>query len=352
MAASNQDLNNLVAQDTKASMTAVSVAMAFMRTLDSEYSYLSTSEELALIKHFVTLGKQGLEGWNWGLFKAISACPNRLQRYILDSVVVPGFDLHMTLRKLMIKNKIQSAISKGVEQVVFLGGGYDIRAFVSALQYPAVKFFECDRGQTRRIKLNGLRTIPSDIELGAYEIHDLDEGTVLVNDNLFYIDCDLMQDDLHLKLSQHGFSCSHKTLIIAEGLTMYFHELELKYLLGKLQLMLQEGDELILSFMTETYVSAINTAAVNESDEPLLFALPRESVVSFVGEIGFSVESQFDSMNRFAELGVARGASQMEYYYLLQRTDNIPNRSLNDIPEIDFEIPEADLNDSAACRLM
>lgn len=349
MAASGRDLAQVVAQDAKASMTAVSVAMAFTRTLEAEYGYLFSKVELDLATHFMTLGRQGLEGASWFLFSAVSSCPNRFQRFLLDKLVLPGFDLHMMLRKLMIKNKIHSAIEEGVEQVVFLGGGYDIRAFVSALQFPLVEYFECDRGQTRRIKVGGLGSIPEEIELD-FTLHALDDGTVAVNHNLHYIDCDLLlPGQLQLKLIQHGFSPARKTLVIAEGLTMYFNEDEIKNLLGQLSAILSENDEVILSFMTETHVSSVNTAAVKNSNETLRFALPRERVVPFVRDAGFSVVGQFNSMNRFEELGAEREAEQVEYYYQLQRADYVPDKDLSDVPEMAFDIrPELVIEQNAS----
>ncbi|WP_160116790.1 hypothetical protein [Legionella sainthelensi] len=49
--------------------------------------------------------------------------PYFIQQSFFNAGGVPGYDHIMMLRKLMIKDKIESAIKSGIGQIIFLGGG-------------------------------------------------------------------------------------------------------------------------------------------------------------------------------------------------------------------------------------
>ncbi|KTD20990.1 O-Methyltransferase involved in polyketide biosynthesis [Legionella lansingensis] len=318
-----QSKHESIPDDIKPSVTALSVAMAFARSLDTGHVYLFSKQELALIKHFVNIGKQSLYGFNWVLSESLSHMPYSIQQSFFNAVVVPGYDQLIMLRKLMIKNKIESAIEAGVEQIIFLGGGYDIRALVTALIHPDIRVYELDRGPTREHKIKGLKTMPQEISLEEGSITELSDGTISVGNNLKYIECDLGKNDLLNTLEVHGFEKEKKTLVIGEGLTMYLSQEENRALLTSLAKILKDNDEVLLSFMSEIASSKIAEASLKRSKETYRFSLAPQNVIAFVEESGFCVDRKFVAASMLDEVGDLSAADYhkknknrpKEYYY-------------------------------------
>lgn len=335
--------------DIKPSVTALSVAMAFVRSLDTGYLYLFSKQELELIRHFVNIGKQSLYGFNWILSEGLSRMPYSIQQSFFNAVVVPGYDHIIMLRKLMIKNKIESAIKSGIEQIIFLGGGYDIRALVTSLTHPDISIYELDRGPTREHKIKALKTLPEDLNLGGKNITELSDGTILLGENLRYIECDLSENNLLDTLESHGFK-QKRTFVIGEGLTMYLSQDENKELLKSIAKILKENDELLLSFRSGIIKpSKIAEASLERSKETYRFSLAPQHVIAFVEESGFTVNGKFFAASMLEEIGDFSAAayhkknknSPKEYYYSLQKSSLEFNedRKIEDVADIKLEIP-------------
>ena len=92
-------------KDVKASVTALSVAMAFSRGLATQYQYLFSEAELELTTHLWQTGRQSLGWFNWMLSETISRTYYPLQQSFFNFLIAPGYDEVIMLRKLMIKNK-------------------------------------------------------------------------------------------------------------------------------------------------------------------------------------------------------------------------------------------------------
>lgn len=336
------------ADDTKPSVTAFSVAMSLMRSMDTKYGYLFSKEELELTRHLCTKGKKSISGFNALLAYGLSAAPYSLQTKFFNAVVIPGYDQLILLRKLLVKNRIETAINNGAQQIVFVGGGYDIRAIIASLQYPEVRFYELDRGPTRETKIDGIRSIPEDIGLGELVISENEDGTVKINDNLYYVKCDLSTQNAAELLTQNGFIMDKKTMIIAEGLTMYLTEAENQQLLISLSEILNEGDQLLLSFMTEIEHTTVSDASLKSSNESYRFSLPPDQVISFVKESGYSVDGQFHIKSMLGAIGDDETLTYInthperptEYYFSLRRSSVIIEQTLDEVPFITFNLAE------------
>ncbi|STX81596.1 O-Methyltransferase involved in polyketide biosynthesis [Legionella busanensis] len=362
-----QSKQEQVPNDVKPSVTALSVAMAFSRSLDTGYIYLFSKQELALTQHFVNVGKQSLYGLNWALSESLFRMPYFLQQSFFNTVVVPGYDHIIMLRKLMIKDKIERAIKSGIEQIIFLGGGYDIRALVTALAHPDISIYELDRGPTRVHKIKGLKTIPKEVCLENVSLTEQTDGTILLGDNLRYIECDLGENNLLDTLKSHGFNQNRRTLVIAEGLTMYLSEEENKKLLESMAKILKENDELLLSFGSATASSSkIAEASLQRSKETYRFSLAPQNVIAFVEKSGFAVNGKFVAASMLEKIGDLSAATyhkknasgRKEYYYLLQKSslELDERRSIEAVADIKVDIPnkpEVEVTDSpSGCMII
>lgn len=345
-----QSTNN-VKEIPKSSVTALSVALAFLRALETGHLYLFSDMELALVKHFYFKGKQSFPFYdnklNKVLVETISASPYSLQQWLLQKMVITGYDHLILLRKLMVKNKIDEAVNNGLKQLVFIGGGYDIRSLLASMDYPDLQVFELDRGQTRDGKINGLRTIPAESIPKTISIKEMELGGVQVNSNLRYISCDLSEDDLIETLNRYGFDSDLQTLVVCEGLTMYLDQNENEKLLVSLANLINDKSQLLLSYIAKVEYTAVVSASLNSSKELYRFSITKDDVILFLARNGFSPTGRFvaaDNLDRIGEHEKAEYFKKAEYkleeYYLLEKKSgvNLVN-SVEEIPAIEFHIP-------------
>lgn len=337
------------------SVTAVSVAMAYMRALDTQYGYLTTPQELNLVKHLVNIAQQSLSGFNYALCTGVSYLPYSMQQSFFKYVVFSYYDEIIMLRKLMIKEKIQQAInSNGLEQIVFLGGGYDVRSTMTALSHPDVHVFELDRGPTRENKLKALKSIPAEINLGAITLNELPDGTLQMNHNLHLIACDLSTDNLLEKLQSNGYDAAKKTLVIAEGLTPYLSEAANQQLLTSLaSLLKEETDELLLSYVSNKSCTTIANASLQSSKETYQFSLPIPDALRFANRLGYNVAAHFEASMQLPQLGLATIQPPMrEHYYALRKATVVNEKTINEIPRINLTLPPTAIRQAPTCTIL
>lgn len=348
-------------KEVKSSVTAISVAMAFSRAIASKYSHLFSQQELALSNHLWQTGRLSLKWFNWGLTGLISSAPYSLQQSFFNNLIVPAYDEVLLLRKLMISHKIQDAIDNGTNQIVFLGGGYDIRAFITAINNPDVKIFELDRGKTRDSKVKGLMSIPNEIGFGELEMQIDTNGSLNIGKNLSYLECDLVKDDLAAILKQNGFSPDKKSLIIGEGLTPYLSKLFNTNLSNNVCNLLNQDSEYLISYVYGLKeVGSLEKNALDEADETYLFSLKPNDVIPFMSESNLAVCQKFDGTKRISELDEtcakpyqSKSNLPKEVYYLLRKADKTFYLSIDEVPEIEFDLPQNNfnLNESWTCRI-
>lgn len=334
--------------ENKASITAISVAMAYTRALSSKYSHLDIAAEKNLAIHLWNTGRQSL-GWsNWALSGAISSAPYSSQESFFNSVVMPGYDSIILFRKMMIKQRIEAAIARGVKQIVILGGGYDVRALMTAAQYPDVQVYEVDQGATRVGKVNAIKSIPNDMGFDSVTVIE-SEDVCQVGDNLKFIHCDLTHDNLNDVLNQHGYDANQDSLIIAEGLTTYLNAKSNAALLRNATDLLTENSQLLISYLSSgtRAISKLEATALNESNEAYLFTIDPDNIIPFTLASGLAPHQKFDAINHLRTSGDAAATyheananAPREHYYLLSK-DGMVITSINDVPKINFIAPTA-----------
>lgn len=331
----------------KASLTAVTVSGAFSRCAhDGKYAHLISENERALGRYFFEKGKNALAFKNYLLYSLVDMSPYSRQRKIVEDATVRGLDELILLRKLMIKNRIDVAIKEGVQQIVFLGGGYDIRGLITAMQNSSIPVYEIDRGKTRSKKIDAISSIPLEISLGEIKTNQTDNGTLIVNKNLFLIECDLGKDNLFQILQKNGYDKTKKTLIIAEGLTMYLTELENQSLLSILAENISDNDQLLLSFITKITNTLRAEEAMKRSNESYKFAIGTESIPSFLSKCGFDVSGKFYTKFMLDKIGAdeileytkAHPETPEECYFSLIRSHTLSPIPINEVPPIQFEV--------------
>ena len=119
----------------------------------------------------------------------------------LERATLPGFVLHLALRKRRLRDLAQGAIGDGCRQVVLLGAGFDTLCMELQASHPQLACFEIDHPATQRVKRAAA---------GA------DAGGIT------FVAVDLAQRPLAEVLAAcPQFDPKVPTLFVAEGLLMY-----------------------------------------------------------------------------------------------------------------------------------
>ena len=280
------------------------------------------------------------------LERVASKLSNRTQNSIFKAVGQPGYDVYITMRKLLIRELIKAAVDRGVQQVCILAGGFDYRALFAAHEFPEVQFFELDRGNTREIKMQALQELlPRDAQ-----VEDWENGTRRINHNLTYVNCDLAKQPLADALQQNGYDPAIPSLIVAEGLTMYLTEDAVRGLLQSFQEILKEPDEVLISFMTqESDNSKVGewTRSINEED--YRFSCKQDQVCGLVNPFGLAVQAQSNPVAMLEQAGdladVAyyrkKGTQYAEIYYSLHKDRAVleQTQDISEVPDFKFQVP-------------
>ena len=297
------------------SLTALLVMIGFRIALENGHGHLFDADELPLVIHLINTAIAAEPRFvSWKSFMNLSYAE---QQAFFNRNITTGFDAHKAARKLMIKNKIESAIeNKKIEQLVFLSGGYDHRSYMLAKKYPHIQIFELDRGETRKIKINGLKTIPS-----ATETVKEEAGHFCINQNLHLVECDFLSHDLRTQLKSFGYDPAKRTLFIAEGLTMYLTQENNQELLDRLFDLLHEGEEVLLSYRLSKVLATPLAAQLHaSSNEPYLFALSPSGVPAFANAKGFAVSGKMLCADLLDWVHCHQDEPKGDSYYLLQRS--------------------------------
>ncbi|WP_169818268.1 class I SAM-dependent methyltransferase [Shimazuella kribbensis] len=163
--------------------------------------------------------KEAIQPLNWFLSELSGAARASLYLYRIpllrsyfrwvEQKILPGFSLHIALRKHWIESQVKEAIHSGTGQVVVLGAGFDTLAYRLHKTYPNVNFIELDHIATQQIKLKAL------------ERHANMQG------NLYLTSADFTQHSLtEILRFMPAFQAELPTIYIAEGLLMYLPEVD------------------------------------------------------------------------------------------------------------------------------
>jgi methyltransferase (TIGR00027 family) len=130
----------------------------------------------------------------------------------------------LAARTLFFDGAVRDAITDGIHQVVILGAGYDARAW--RLQHLGVRFFEVDHPATQREKQ---RRAPG-------------------GGDVTFIPADFRHDGVARLLRRGGLSDA-RTVVIAEGLTMYLTHNETEKLFAEMAAVSPAGSRLAANFV-------------------------------------------------------------------------------------------------------
>lgn len=204
---------------------------------------------------------------------ALHLSPYALQRMYYDSFM-PGYDEHITARKVMIKEAIEQAIEHNTTRVVFINPGFCNRGFISALHHRDVEHIEIDTDEMIEFKkqfyAENYESCIIENQLGTY-----------VNQNLRL-----------LKNSESSLAMlksDQKTLVVIEALTQQKNVEEVKQLLQDIRNQISEESQVLVGFMGQR-TPGHDKLGFQESNS---FFQPYDQLGSFVNQLGWTIVTCF-----------------------------------------------------------
>ena len=162
-------------------------------------------------------------------------------------------------RTLYIDRLIENAMDR-VEQVVFLGAGYDTRAYGKLARENAT-FFELDQIAVQTHKRQAL----ADASISSEHVR--------------FVPVDFSNDDAFSKLAEAGYDPDKRTLFLWEGVTLYLREADVRKTIQEVRRHSPAGSVFIADLYSETFVKKLGGSGgakklLEYTNEGLAFGLP------------------------------------------------------------------------------
>jgi methyltransferase (TIGR00027 family) len=203
-----------------------------------------------------------------------------IRAWVMENKIAPGAYEFMIARTAFFDRIVEQALKENIEQVVFLGAGYDSRPYRFGRFIQDTKIFELDTGPTQQHKKECLQ-----------------KAQILIPEQVSFVPINFETDNLGDTLMEAGFSRERKTLFIWEGVTYYLSTEAVDNMLGFVRLNSPSGS--LISF---DYASlsdeALNEEGAKElrkhmqsrySTEPTKFGIRAGRIEAFLAERGLEV---------------------------------------------------------------
>ena len=170
------------------------------------------------------------------------------------------------------------ALDENLAQVVFLGAGYDSRAYRFADRIRDTRIFELDVPSTQQRK----RTM-------------LQQAGISVPSALEFVPINFTRNGLHDVLGKAGFAANKPTLYVWEGVTYYLTAAEVDQTLASIRRNSPPGSRLCFDYMIDApdmasrYGVAQSQALMRATyhAEPVQFRIPEGTLEAFLAERGY-----------------------------------------------------------------
>ncbi|WP_206795397.1 SAM-dependent methyltransferase [Amycolatopsis sp. MtRt-6] len=142
----------------------------------------------------------------------------------------PGVISWVILRQVFVEEVIEREAGRGLEQIVFVGAGYDTTALRLDLR-DRVRVFEVDHPATQRMKKSVL------------ERHGMDASGIT------FVPCDLSRDDMAAGLRETGYDAARRSLFVWLAVAMFLDEGAAAATIGRMSDLLSEGGLLVHDYI-------------------------------------------------------------------------------------------------------
>ena len=182
----------------------------------------------------------------------------------------------MLWRTRFIDEALMRAVKNGATQVVFLGAGFDTRAYRFRELLKDCKVIEVDAAPTQKYKRRRVEEVLGEVPT-----------------NVIYCTVDFAEDKLIESLRQSGFCEGEKTFYVWEGVCMYLPEDSVRKTLRRIASHSDPASSVVLDYANTLGIEYIKLApnspgAIPPSwGEPWIFGVPGTNGIEFFRELGF-----------------------------------------------------------------
>ena len=192
-------------------------------------------------------------------------------RSAINNLVSSQLYGYLIARTAFIDEIFKTACKENIPQIVFLGAGYDTRAYRYNDEIFDTKIFEVDIKSTQQKKIN-----------------DLNKAGIKIPAGLTFVEINFKNEKLEDILLNAGYDKNRKTLFIWEGVMYYLtHEA----VDGTLHFIIHNSckDSTVCFDYLNEKLESINEA------EPFQFWISKDNIESFITEHGFKIITHLDS---------------------------------------------------------
>ena len=158
----------------------------------------------------------------------------RIKTALMQKAVMPGFYLHFVLRKRSIENYVRQALQDSARQLIVIGAGFDTLSVRMSREFDDCTVIEIDHPATQIWKKKALERLNPKSR------------------NIHLLPLDLTQQSMRQALLDHKNYCPGKnSVFVAEGLTMYLNEKEVRETLNFIRENSAPGSRFIFTYMKE-----------------------------------------------------------------------------------------------------
>ena len=204
-------------------------------------------------------------------------------------------------RTAFIDNIFKKYLSENISQIVFLGAGYDTRAYRFRNLLGKTKIFEVDIQSTQKRKIDILHNM-----------------NIEISEHITFVSINFETDRLEEVLLKVGFNNSAKTLYIWEGVTYYLTIDTIKKTLDFINTHSSKGSIVCFDYLTEN-IDSINAA------EPYQFIIGKDELIMLLSEHGFEIIEHIDS-------------KEMESKYLTLKDGSLAEKTLTHFCFVNAEL--------------
>ena len=202
----------------------------------------------------------------------------------MQRATLPGFYLHFVLRKRCIESCVRSAIQNSTDQLIIIGAGFDTLGMSIANDFPTVSVLEIDHPATLSRKQSAITAMN------------------LQSTNLQLLPANLTHHSLQeTLLGSTQYDKTRSSIFIAEGLTMYLSEQEVRDIFHCISSISTQESQLIFTYMEEdrhgkynlkntTHIATLWLRLVKEEFK---WGLKRDDLTTFLKESDLNLEKHY-----------------------------------------------------------
>jgi methyltransferase (TIGR00027 family) len=193
------------------------------------------------------------------------------RKWTIQNIVTSNMYGYFISRTKYFDNIFKECLSGGIQQIVFLGAGYDTRPYRYKELIKNTKIFELDINSTQNRKVEILK-----------------EAKIEIPKQLSFVKINFKTDKISDTLKKSGFDTTVRTLFIWEGVVYYLTKEAVAESLRNITEISSNGSIICFDYLKEK-LDSVNAG------EPFLFWMRDNEMEMFLKDAGIEIREQINS---------------------------------------------------------